>query len=263
MTAPAAALLARIQELIAEPGTGGRAKRSQDILDLLRDLAAYLAKPLPEEVAQLILDLRGPGMPNDEIEHKAADMLDRLARAGQPTAEDARAAMNEVEAWATTLRQIIERDYGHEQQLDALVAKYGKGAGGALQRLERGIEELARAGQDAEGLRRTFDLQWTRMGDAVARWREGDPERELVRPDLGVLLAWLLAQPVEAEARGYERGIREAAAVCRASHDAAALRASHAHTETYAIAQDGIAKAHSEDAAAILALLPRADGGGT
>lgn len=38
-----------------------------------------------------------------------------------------------------------------------------------------------------------FDLQWTRMGEATALWRAEDPgARELIQPDLGALLTWLM-----------------------------------------------------------------------
>ena len=192
MTAPAAALLTRVQSFLGDMHASPESAL-RDITPLLHDLAAYLAQPLSEEVADMVKGLRmiakmrehDPGaneLTTKDIAH-AADMLDRLARAGQPAAEDARAAMNEVEAWATTLRQIIERDYGHEQQLDALVAKYGTGSGGALQRLERGIEELARAGRD---LQDQLDRAGGQIYDSLPKYEVN----ELLRAE-------------------YERGVRE------------------------------------------------------
>lgn len=54
---------------------------------------------------------------------------------------------------------------------------------------------LATAEAERDELRQLFDLQWSRMGDAVARWRaEAPAERELISPDLGRLLTWLLGQ---------------------------------------------------------------------
>jgi hypothetical protein len=41
--------------------------------------------------------------------------------------------------------------------------------------------------------RALFDLQHKRMAEATALWRAEDPEkRELVMPDLGALLTWLM-----------------------------------------------------------------------
>ncbi len=42
---------------------------------------------------------------------------------------------------------------------------------------------------------RLFELQWKRMGEATRRWRAATgPEAELLMPDLGALLAWMLEQ---------------------------------------------------------------------
>ena len=44
-----------------------------------------------------------------------------------------------------------------------------------------------------DSLEALFDLQWKRMGEAVALWRTEDPEgRKLISPDLGALLTWLM-----------------------------------------------------------------------
>ncbi len=37
-----------------------------------------------------------------------------------------------------------------------------------------------------------FNLQWTRMGEATEIWRKFNPGNDLVLPDLGELLTWLL-----------------------------------------------------------------------
>lgn len=50
-------------------------------------------------------------------------------------------------------------------------------------------------------LRALFDLQQTRMDEAIARWRAEDPtNREYVLPDLGALLTWLMAEADRARA---------------------------------------------------------------
>jgi hypothetical protein len=48
--------------------------------------------------------------------------------------------------------------------------------------------------QDNDELNRLFRLQQTRMHEATAAWRKANPGNELVLPDLGDLLTWLLAQ---------------------------------------------------------------------
>lgn len=43
--------------------------------------------------------------------------------------------------------------------------------------------------------RALFDLQWTRMHEAIALWQAEDPDaRRDTWPDLGNLLAWLMAR---------------------------------------------------------------------
>lgn len=73
--------------------------------------------------------------------------------------------------------------------------------GGALR--DALTHDAAAAGKDqaeerlAE-LERLFELQESRMGDAVQRWVAEDPEtRELTVPDLGQLLEWLLSRDDE------------------------------------------------------------------
>lgn len=71
----------------------------------------------------------------------------------------------------------------------------------ALDRAERAERERDEAREHAAELDRLFDLQQRRMREAVALWRGESPaERELVLPDLGDLLAWLMARPERAEA---------------------------------------------------------------
>jgi hypothetical protein len=46
--------------------------------------------------------------------------------------------------------------------------------------------------QDGLELQRLFDLQQTRMKKATKAWRKANPGNDLVSPDLGKLLDWLL-----------------------------------------------------------------------
>lgn len=41
-------------------------------------------------------------------------------------------------------------------------------------------------------LERTFDLQWRRDQDAIKRWQKANPGNDLVWPDRGKLLDWLM-----------------------------------------------------------------------
>jgi len=69
-------------------------------------------------------------------------------------------------------------------------------------------EFIAHARQDIPDLlaeldemRALFDMQWRRMGDATDRWRAEDPAaRNLVMPDLGALLRWLMDDADKARA---------------------------------------------------------------
>lgn len=62
-------------------------------------------------------------------------------------------------------------------------------------------DHVAAVEADRDGLRRLFDLQQTRMMEATERWRAESPvQRELIAPDLGDLLAWLMARADRAEA---------------------------------------------------------------
>lgn len=55
------------------------------------------------------------------------------------------------------------------------------------------VEALANVITEHYELEYLFNKQWDRMRDAVALWREENPnERELLSPDLGALLEWLM-----------------------------------------------------------------------
>ena len=56
------------------------------------------------------------------------------------------------------------------------------------------LEALRAKAEAGEELQQLFDLQWKRMGEATAAWREANPGNDLVCPDLGKLLTWLLAR---------------------------------------------------------------------
>lgn len=69
-------------------------------------------------------------------------------------------------------------------------------------------------------LRELEELQWTRMGEATARWRAEDPQaRASIMPDLGELLKWLMDDADKARGDTYRR-----AAAVAAEHGTAAVR---------------------------------------
>lgn len=60
---------------------------------------------------------------------------------------------------------------------------------------------------EVDELQALFDLQWTRMGEATELWRAAHPGKELVMPDLGDLLTWLMAQ-IPSKSAGDAEGLR-------------------------------------------------------
>ena len=54
--------------------------------------------------------------------------------------------------------------------------------------------ELAALKTDNTELNALFELEHARSMEAIALWREAHPGNELVQPDLGKLLAWLMAE---------------------------------------------------------------------
>lgn len=50
------------------------------------------------------------------------------------------------------------------------------------------------AAQERDELRALFNLQFTRMHQATMLWRQYHPGNDLVQPDLGALLDWLLEE---------------------------------------------------------------------
>lgn len=60
---------------------------------------------------------------------------------------------------------------------------------------------------EVDELQALFDLQWTRMGEATELWRAANPGNELVMPDLGNLLTWLMAQ-IPSRSAGDAEGLR-------------------------------------------------------
>ena len=52
-----------------------------------------------------------------------------------------------------------------------------------------------------EGLERLFDIQWARTREAGELWRHAHPGNELVSPDLGELVKWLMDRATAAEER--------------------------------------------------------------
>ncbi len=58
-------------------------------------------------------------------------------------------------------------------------------------------KRLKQLENDLDDLQATFDLQQTRMTQAIKAWRDANPGNELVKPDLGKLLEWLLTDKNE------------------------------------------------------------------
>jgi hypothetical protein len=80
-----------------------------------------------------------------------------------------------------------------DQAIAAARAKYGH----AEARYEPVVLDLIAAAESLREqvgeFRHLFDMQWKRMGEATNRWRAEDPAaRELISPDLGALLEWLM-----------------------------------------------------------------------
>lgn len=80
----------------------------------------------------------------------------------------------------------IERLTGDVNSLNNLLRHVGWGQGE--------IDSSATIAEELDELNALFDLQRTRMNEATAAWREAHPGKELVSPDLGGLLEWLLAE---------------------------------------------------------------------
>jgi hypothetical protein len=74
-----------------------------------------------------------------------------------------------------------------------------------LRKLQAARLESSEARKGRDEIQQIFDMQWKRSKEADAMWREAHPGNELVIPDLGVLLAWLMERAKVAdkfEARG-------------------------------------------------------------
>lgn len=50
-----------------------------------------------------------------------------------------------------------------------------------------------KAEEAAKELQALFDLQQTRYGEATKMWRDAHPGNDLVMPDLGALLEWMMS----------------------------------------------------------------------
>lgn len=72
---------------------------------------------------------------------------------------------------------------------------------------------LGQAQAEVEDYRALLALQWTRMVEATELWRQEDPvARALVMPDLGELLAWLMAR-IDKRPDATEKAVLDAARV--------------------------------------------------
>lgn len=62
-----------------------------------------------------------------------------------------------------------------------------------LQANNREVERRREAEREASELNKLFDLQHSRSMEAIVLWRKAHPGNDLVQPDLGELLTWLLS----------------------------------------------------------------------
>lgn len=99
--------------------------------------------------------------------------------------------------------RIVESGMTREQTAAALASILMRVAQGepVLIRTQPVEPELQKLRRELVDYKRLFDMQWRRMGEATERWRAEDPEnRGHIMPDLGDLLAWLMAQIDKARA---------------------------------------------------------------
>ena len=71
-------------------------------------------------------------------------------------------------------------------------------AADALATRDARIAELTKRNEELEHL---FDIQWKRTREAGELWRQAHPGNDLVSPDLGELVKWLMDRATAAEAR--------------------------------------------------------------
>lgn len=110
--------------------------------------------------------------------------------------------MSEKLLSAERLASIRGKFEGMAKAEDAGAAVTATKAGHAALRLFGHIDALAAENLE---LNQLFDMQWKRTGEVTALWRaEAPAERELILPDLGKLLTWLMSQLAAAQHRATE-----------------------------------------------------------
>ena len=63
------------------------------------------------------------------------------------------------------------------------------------------IKRLKELEEEAISLKQLFDQQWKRTREAGELWRQAHPGNDLVNPDLGELVRWLMSRADAAEAK--------------------------------------------------------------
>lgn len=139
-----------------------------------------------------IVRLRGRVVTLDGVEadrDTARTQRDEWHRAFVTAAQDRDGYLRQLEASAQKLQRIEEHvDHYREEQsvVDGVIHT-----------------DVVPVTKHAAWLERLFELQRRRMLEATLAWRAAHPGNELVSPDLGALLAWLLK-------RGQWRDLKEA-----------------------------------------------------
>lgn len=94
--------------------------------------------------------------------------------------------------------------------IEMLAKEYVQKHGGYIKPLYAAPSaEIDRLKAENERLKRLFDKQWERTREAGDLWRQAHPGNDLVSPDLGELVKWLMDSATAAEARIAELEARE------------------------------------------------------
>jgi len=149
MSDTATALLAEMQRAL--PPSRREHKTVTVDFDLYQRIAAYLAKPLPEEVATIIAELNSIRGYSDTAERakRAADLLDRLGRLSR-AGQDAEARIAELKRRLTVMRDDARIEFG--LGLMPWLLEEGKASDTACQlaNILSGWHEAKQASKDAE-----------------------------------------------------------------------------------------------------------------
>ncbi len=118
----------------------------------------------------------------------------------------------------------------------------------AADEIERLLALIEAVEQEKNEFQDSFTLRWKADMRGIRLWQEAHAGKELTWPSHCDLVCWLLEQHDAADATGYARGVRDAAAKAKALRNAWA-------TSVYHDQRNGIAYAEAIHVA-ILALLP-------